>query len=72
MSYLEGGENRVKTTMFLFKDSKKDEKALAQMNREEQGHPQSRMRDFYKECVEKSIALEQSLSKHSWFKANSE
>lgn len=58
--------------MFLFKDSKKDEEALAQMSGTEQGHLQSRLKDFYEECVEMSIALEQSLNKHSWFKANCE
>lgn len=58
--------------MFLFKDSKKDEEAFAQMDGKEKGHLQSRLRDFYEECVERSIALEQSLSKHSWFQANSE
>lgn len=69
--YLEGG-TELRATMFLFKDPKKDEEALAQMNGEERGHLQSRLKDFYEECVEVSIALEQSLNKHSWFKANSE
>lgn len=58
--------------MFLFKDSKKDEDAFAQMNGEEKGHLQSRMKDFYEECVKMSIVLEQSLNKHNKFKANSE
>lgn len=58
--------------MFLFKDSKKDEEALTQMNGEEQGHLQSRLKDFYQECVEMSIMLEKRLNKHSRFKANSE
>lgn len=58
--------------MFLFKDSKKDEDAFAQMNGGEKRHLQSRMKDFYEECVKMSIALEQSLNKHNRFKANSE
>lgn len=69
---LRPGGTELRATMFLFKDSKKDEEALAQMNREEHGHLQSRLKDFYEECVEVGIALEQSLNKHSWFKANSE
>ncbi|CAG08135.1 unnamed protein product [Tetraodon nigroviridis] len=73
LQQVNGGEN-----ICVFKglvspgDSKKDEEAFAQMDGKEKGHLQSRLRDFYEECVERSIALEQSLSKHSWFQANSE
>ncbi|KAJ0068065.1 hypothetical protein NL108_015469 [Boleophthalmus pectinirostris] len=38
----------------------------------EKNRAAERQRDFYKECVEMSSALEQGPSKHNWFKANSE
>lgn len=61
-----------KTVLFLFKDSLQDEEALTKHNRKKENNQQSKLKDFYEECVEMSLALEQSLSKHNWFKANSE
>ncbi|XP_055080230.1 uncharacterized protein LOC129456530 [Periophthalmus magnuspinnatus] len=59
-------------------DSPQVEKALTQQKvneQEEHGSNEKtraaeRQRDFYKECVEMSAALERGPSKHNWFKAN--
>lgn len=64
---------------FFLKDSLQDEEGLTKQNRKEQSDLKSdgktsdggRLKDFYKECVEMSVELNQSPSKH-WFKANSE
>ncbi|XP_027889330.1 glutamate-rich protein 3 [Xiphophorus couchianus] len=58
-------------------DSLQDEEGLTKQNRKEQRDLKSdgktsdggRLKDFYKECVEMSVELNQSPNKH-WFKAN--
>ncbi|KAI9540306.1 hypothetical protein NQZ68_042116 [Dissostichus eleginoides] len=55
-----------------------DEEALTKRNGEKQKELGSngkdrdgeRLKDFYKECVEMSTALEKGPNKHNWFKAN--
>ncbi|KAK5870810.1 hypothetical protein PBY51_003725 [Eleginops maclovinus] len=59
-------------------DSLQDEEALTKQKGEKQKELGSngknrdgeRLKDFYKECVERSVALEKGPNKHNWFKAN--
>ncbi|KAI4821136.1 hypothetical protein KUCAC02_029084 [Chaenocephalus aceratus] len=65
-----------KTSKVLY--SLQDEEALTKRNGEKQKELGSngknrdgeRLKDFYKECVEMSTALEKGPNKHNWFKAN--